>query len=143
MTAQAAALGARHEAGQRQWIPQGRLRDRESPGCRLIGSRANGSETASSDWDFIAFGTEATLAQLKCATHLHRENVDFLVVTNGDDFRAAWGALDKSGSLSGWQWKKLSESEAEYVKAKSAGAGGSGVALTRKRAAVRVWPPLM
>src|SRR5688572_12180952 len=92
-----------------------------SPGLTsvwLIGSRANGTATASSDWDFIAFGNEATLAFLRGASALHREKTDFLVVTNGEDFQAAWGEVNKTGSLSEWQWKDLSESEAEYMQSK-------------------------
>ncbi len=57
----------------------------------LIGSRANGTATESSDWDFIAFGTEATLKYLRAATQLHRAKTDFLVVTNGEDFQVCMG----------------------------------------------------
>ena len=113
-----------------------------SPGLTsvwLVGSRANGTATAASDWDFIAFGTQATLKFLRETTALHRAKTDFLVVTNGEDFQAAWGEVSKSGSLSEWQWKSLSESESEYMQSKWVEReDGSGVVVTRGRA-VRVW----
>jgi len=114
-----------------------------SPGLTstwLIGSRANGTATASSDWDFIAFGTEATLKFLRTAAHLHDRQVDFLVVTNGEDFQAAWGALGKRGSLSEWSWMALSNTEAKYMQSKQVEREGwSNVEVTDGRA-ILVWP---
>lgn len=115
----------------------------QSPGLAsvwLIGSRAKGTVTASSDYDFVAFGTEATLAFLREAKSLHRENTDFLVVTNGEDFQSAWGAVDKGGFLSKWEWKEVSEDHAEYMQSKWVEReDGSRIAITRGRA-VKVWP---
>lgn len=106
----------------------------------LIGSRANGMATESSDWDFVAFGTRNTLTFLRGATLLHREKTDFFVVTNGDDFEAAWGERSKTGSLSEWEWEQLSASESEYTQAKWVEReDGSRVKLTRARA-TKVWP---
>ena len=114
-----------------------------SPGLTsvwLIGSRANGTATSSSEWDFIAFGTEATLEFLRTATHLHHEKTDFFVVTNGEDFQAAWGEIDKTGSLSEWNWNELSKTEAKYTQAKSVEREeGSRVELIDRRA-VLAWP---
>jgi hypothetical protein len=113
----------------------------EAPGITsiwLLGSRANRTATASSDWDFIAFGTEPTLAFLQEATHLHRPEIDFLVVTNGEDFHAAWGERDKTGSLTEWQWSWHSEIAAEYMQAKQR-KDGSGADVSQA-ASVRVWP---
>ena len=106
----------------------------------LIGSRANGTNTAISDWDFIAFGSEQTIAYLRQTKHLHRDNTDFLIVTNGDDFQAAWGELDKTGSLKEWQWKQLTDTEAEYMQSKWVEhEDGSSVKTTQSRA-IKVWP---
>jgi predicted nucleotidyltransferase len=106
----------------------------------LIGSRANGTATESSDWDFIAFGTSSTLETLRSDTRLHREKTDFLVVTNGEDFEAAWGEIDKTGSLSEWEWKVLSASESEYTQSKWVEREeGSRVECTRSRG-IKVWP---
>jgi hypothetical protein len=109
-----------------------------SPGLTsvwLIGSRANATAIVGSDWDFIAFGTQATLEFLRTATHLHDEKTDFLVVTNGEDFQAAWGETDKTGSLSEWKWNELSDTEATYVQSKwMERDDGSRVELTDRRA---------
>ncbi len=64
----------------------------------LIRSCANGNATSSSDWDFISFGTPEILTCLMNEVRLHRAENDFLVVTNGNDFQAAWGELDKCSS---------------------------------------------
>lgn len=106
----------------------------------LFGSRANGTEKATSDWDFLAFGSDEALKFLRAATHLHRDNTDFFVVTNEENFVAAWGEKDKAGSLSGWEWKRISELIAEYTQTKSIEQeDGSRVELTRMKA-VKVWP---
>ena len=114
-----------------------------SPGLAsiwLIGSRANGTATAASDWDFIAFGTSATLQFLRQTTALHRANTDFFVVTNGEDFEAAWGELDKTGCLTEWQWRNLSESESEYMQSRRGGFKDGSRVLVTRGLAVRVWP---
>jgi hypothetical protein len=105
----------------------------------LIGSRANGTATPSSDWDFIAIGTEQSLEYLRGATHLHRNDTDFLVVTNGDDFSAAWGETDKRGSLSEWEWKEISESHSRYTQAKRMGPEDGSAVELQVREALRVW----
>lgn len=81
----------------------------------LIGSRANGTDNAFSDWDFIAFGSENSLEYLKVHCELHLDSVDFLVVLNNNDFRAAWGELEKTGSVQEWQWVQKSAHLATYV----------------------------
>ena len=106
----------------------------------LIGSRANNTEKPSSDWDFLAVGGHATLEYLRAATELHHSNVDFLVVTNGDDFRAAWGTTEKHGSLAEWGWQELDGKSATYAQSKWHDAeDGAGVRVTQVRAK-RMWP---
>ena len=104
----------------------------------LIGSRTNGTANLDSDWDFIAFGTEATINFLSEAKILHEVNVDFLVVSDGDNFRAAWGQLDKIGSLKEWEWTEKSETEATYLATKPH-QSGDGVFLSQADAR-KVWP---
>lgn len=79
----------------------------------LIGSRANGSPRPDSDWDFLAFANPTVLAVLQAETTLHRHDVDFLVVVDGDNFQSAWGEF-KSGSLTRWHWVKLGRALATY-----------------------------
>ena len=106
----------------------------------LIGSRANGTAKDSSDWDFIAMGTIATLDFLKKSTLFHRSDVDFLVVTDGDGFMSAWGGREKGGYLSEWGWEQQSETLANYNQTKWIDStDGSDVQTTRVRA-IRVWP---
>ncbi|MBK1683120.1 nucleotidyltransferase domain-containing protein [Rhodoferax fermentans] len=105
----------------------------------LFGSRANGTDTEKSDWDFIAFGSEGTLERLQSATNLHRQDIDFMVVTNGIDFRNAWGPRLKSGSLKTWEWKILSEDLCEYMQSKEKAGHDFDVECTTKKA-IRVWP---
>lgn len=114
---------------------------RELSSIWLIGSRANGTATSKSDWDFIAFGSEEAYECLQASPQIHRTRTDFLVVTNGNDFRNAWGETDKTGSLSKWEWKSVSDTVAEYTEAKWVEQeDGSGFKLTRSKA-IRLWPP--
>lgn len=106
----------------------------------LIGSRANGTARTNSDWDLIAFGNSTVLACLKAHTELHRFDIDFLVVTNGDDFQNAWGDRNKSGSLSRWEWRQLSDTRAEYTESKSVESKDGGEILLRHRVSMRLWP---
>src|SRR5580765_4555616 len=85
----------------------------------ILGSRANGSAHSASDWDFLAFGNANALDCLRKNPDLHKPNVDFLVVTNGDNFQNAWGDREKKGSLSSWEWTQKSDMEAEYTEAKA------------------------
>ena len=65
-------------------------------------------------WDLIAFADEETLQQLRAAPDLHRPDVRLRVVTDGDRFEPAWGDAALSGSLSDWEWRRVSEREAYY-----------------------------
>ena len=111
----------------------------------LIGSRANGRATQESDTDLIVFGSKALLdiirSQLK-----QPEEVDCLVVFNGDDYQDPW--QEKTGSLTKLQWLKLDASSARYVGAKwvpdeesSLECGADmGNFLHRQERAIRLWP---
>ena len=104
----------------------------------LIGSRANGNASETSDWDFIAFGTGEALEQIRNASELHRPDADFLVVVNGEDFENAWGERDKTGALSSWEWKRVSDMRAEYTEAKWVETEEEAKVVLRRRHAIRV-----
>lgn len=92
-----------------------------SRGVWLIGSRANGTTKNTSDWDFVVFGDEELINRL---TDLPPpEDIDALVVYDGDRFRCPWprksdGCI-KRGSLSEWKWTPKSPTEVEYLAIKA------------------------
>jgi predicted nucleotidyltransferase len=85
----------------------------------LLGSRANGSYKPDSDWDLLVFGSQKVFDDLKLNQSFHHANMDLLVVYNGNDFEKPWGEKQKRGSLTGWKWKALSETESTYRATKS------------------------
>jgi predicted nucleotidyltransferase len=82
----------------------------------LIGSRAAGSGTRASDWDYVAFADKATLRALIRDRVLHDPEVDLLVVHDGDEFCKPWrdGLRRKKGALSRWKWQRETETRATY-----------------------------
>jgi hypothetical protein len=87
-----------------------------------------------SDWDFLVFGDSETLKYLQASKDFYSENIDLLIVTNGDQFISPWPRTDypehfKAGHLysycegiifvPGFEWKFLSETEAEYTEGKT------------------------
>jgi predicted nucleotidyltransferase len=84
----------------------------------LIGSRANNIAREDSDWDFLVFGNDNSLNKLKSMIGYKRENVDFLVIFDGDNFIEPWGEPKKSGSLTKWEWNRTSDYSAEYKQIK-------------------------
>lgn len=86
----------------------------------LIGSRVDANPSSAFDWDLLAFRSTEALVCLRHSPELHRSDVDFLVVTDGNNFRNAWGDRKKTGSLSLWEWKARSDAEAEYTAANAA-----------------------
>jgi predicted nucleotidyltransferase len=106
----------------------------------LFGSRANGTSRANSDWDLLVFGGRNTHARLSATHHLHREDVDCLVMRNSDEFLDAWGTRTKSGSLSGWEWKQISATTAQYTEVKPRGDGDNFRMVLTPRIAELVWP---
>ena len=82
----------------------------------LIGSRADDSAKASSDWDYIAIADENTLRALSADVTLRDPAIDLLVVYDGDNFCKPWpdGDRQKRGSFSGWHWQRVSPVEATY-----------------------------
>jgi predicted nucleotidyltransferase len=85
----------------------------------LFGSRINGTSRPDSDWDLLVFGTQETIDELSQNSEFNQDNIDLLVVYNGNDFKAPWPAQhgngeQKSGSLKEWCWKKLNHQIAFY-----------------------------
>ena len=110
----------------------------------LIGSRANGSATADSDWDYLAFADEETFIRLKSDPQINRDGVDLMVVRDGVNFASPWtdGNRQKQGTLAktggGWDWKRCSPTRATYRATKL---DNSGVQRVKTQCAFRVFPP--
>ena len=113
----------------------------------LIGSRANGNESATSDWDLIVFLGDKLFDDLGADEEVHRPEVDVLVVlSDGDEFRRPWGQ-PKTGSLSSWKWTQTGSDTANYVGTKwvpdidnSIEGGDLGDIVSCQLHARRVWP---
>lgn len=103
----------------------------------LIGSRANGTASDTSDWDFLVYGGSTTLDCLKSHEEFHRSDVDCLVLVDAR-FENAWGKR-KSLTLAELNWKDTCESQAMYTEAKWSDQEGSAGVVSRRRRAVRVW----
>jgi hypothetical protein len=89
-----------------------------SPGLRqiwLFGSRANLTGRAESDWDYLAHGTANCLSEISALPDLHRQDVDFLVSSDGENFVNAWGDRNKLLDRVTLRWQQLSEDAAEYI----------------------------
>jgi hypothetical protein len=107
-----------------------------------IGQPANGEgmdPLRRFDWELVAFADVATLHYLRRAADLHRVDVLLRIVTDGDRFEIAWGALERSGSLFSWGWRRATESEAYYSEAHWARAPQSGDVERTRRKAACVW----
>jgi|SRR5687767_3508448 hypothetical protein len=90
-------------------------------------------------WELLAFADALTLERLRKADALHREDIDVMVVTDGDAFHNAWGRRRLSGSLVRWSWQQSSSEEAFYSEARWAGPGNEGNVVRVRRRAVLVW----
>lgn len=80
----------------------------------LIGSRSNGCDKPTSDWDFLVFSDDSIFEQVKDCVTFHWPNVDLLLVEEDGEFSKPFGKA-KSGSLSKREWQQLSEQRAEYT----------------------------
>lgn len=97
----------------------------------LIGSRANGGATEESDWDFLVFADQSALVALRQKPRLQRDNIDVLVVVDGDRFESPWPRIDmpeshKIGNLKNyenadgieartWEWEYIGNGQAKYT----------------------------
>jgi predicted nucleotidyltransferase len=92
----------------------------------LFGSRANGTERADSDWDYLVFDDDIGDMNHLCQTQHKRSDIDLLFVcADGDTVLSPWpepdgswkklGLGDASGGLN---WRIVSENEANYIQTK-------------------------
>jgi hypothetical protein len=113
----------------------------------LYGSRANGTETVNSDWDYLAFADDATLGALRSDTRFQREGIDLMMVTDGVRFEQPWGdpGGKKESTLAaefgGMYWRKVSATEALYQATKPPPPGSTYGTRVFTQRALRVYPP--
>jgi predicted nucleotidyltransferase len=90
----------------------------------LYGSRANEAETATSDWDLIAFANNADFEKMKKDPNVRQHKFDLLVSCNCDRIEQPWIEVNKRpkalhlNSIYELNWKQTSESTAEYSDSK-------------------------
>ncbi len=97
----------------REYISKLKNRFAEITSIWLIGSRANGTETEKSDWDFLVFSKSSIFEQVHNESVFHKEHIDLLLVGLKGEFKKPFGE-PKRGSLEKWKWHQLSEDQAEY-----------------------------
>jgi predicted nucleotidyltransferase len=73
----------------------------------LFGSRADGTATAASDWDLIAFSGDRLAADVVEPTRRFAAERFDIFIAHGDEFRRPWprkkDGVIKRGTLSGWK----------------------------------------
>lgn len=83
-----------------------------------IGSRANPTSPRrprpDSDWDLVAFADRATLDALRARSELHRDDVDLLVVFDGEHYVKPFDAAAEERLWSAWNWTQLNDNRASY-----------------------------
>lgn len=72
------------------------------------------AETSRCAWEFLAFASEEALLALRKDRTVHRDDVHFMVVTDGDRFESAWGS-PSAGRLSDIAWQPLDIHSATYL----------------------------
>jgi hypothetical protein len=83
----------------------------------------NGSDRGAVPWSLLAFADEAVLAAMRKNTDLRREELDMLIVTDGDRFESVWGS-QPPGSLADMRWQLADPDTATYR-----GADGEATAM--------------
>jgi len=63
-------------------------------------------------------GIENRKLQLSKRSYLNHQQVDFLLVYDGDNFKEPWGEDPKQQALSEYKWRKQSEESASYTQSK-------------------------
>jgi hypothetical protein len=89
--------------------------------------------------ELLVFADKPTLQSLRKSGHLHRADVDLLVVVDGDQFENAWGQRRLSGSLARWAWRQVSPELAYYDESKWAERERDGAVVRVRRKAVLLW----
>ena len=90
--------------------------------------------------ELLAFADAATLMSLRKCDELHCDDVDLLVVVDGDHFENVWGERHLSGSLSRWAWREVSADHAFYDESRGAAqATNPGAVVRVRREAHLIW----
>jgi len=93
--------------------------------------------------ELLVFADGHTLQKLRQNDHLHRADLQLLVVVDGDRFESAWGPQRVSGSLARWAWREIARDVAYYDESKWSEREGDGSAVVRvRRKAFLLWSSL-
>jgi hypothetical protein len=76
----------------------------------LVGSRANGKEKESSDWDILAFS-----GNKPCVTKQHHKNIDIIIVGPSKKILLEGQSIESMNSFSSWSWPEKHDRTATYV----------------------------
>jgi len=100
------------------------------------GAGLAGEEVPARRVELLVFADSATLEQLRKFDDLHCDEVELLVVVDGDGFENAWGDQRLSGSLSRWAWRQVSADHAFYDESRwdSESSASGGVVRVRREA---------
>lgn len=105
-----------------------------------VGHDQFASETPHEGRQLLLFADRPTLDALRRSEHLHRHDMQVLVVIDGDHFENAWGPRTISGSLARWAWRAGDQDMAFYDESKWADREGDVSAVVRvRRKAFLLW----
>ena len=106
----------------------------------LVDLAPDDSDEQPRQYQLMAFADAATLLRLRKLEDLHRSDVHFLVITDGDAFDTAWGPTKLSGSLGRWAWREAAPGEAYYSRSSWTKLSGDvGQVLRVRRKALLAW----
>lgn len=91
-------------------VLQGLITESSTQSIWFIGSRANDSERADSDWDFIAF--------VKDNIHessVRHSDVDVIRVDENSQYLLEGQSMNLSGSFKTWNWRLVNSESALYT----------------------------
>jgi hypothetical protein len=90
--------------------------------------------------ELLVFADQRTLEQLRKCDDLRRDDVEVLVVIDGDRFENVWGPRKLSGSLVRWAWREVSSDQAFYDESRWAeGSAAAGRVVRVRRKATLLW----
>ena len=106
----------------------------------LVNLAPDESDEEPRQYQLMAFADTATLLRLRKLEDLHRSDVHFLVITDGDAFDTAWGPTKLTGSLGRWAWRAGAPGEAYYSRSNWTKLSGDvGQVLRVRRKALLAW----
>lgn len=85
----------------------------------------------------LAFADAATLRFMRRSAHLHSDDLEVLVVLDGERFESAWGPR-RLGSLAQWEWQYTSPTQACYQESRW-DPRGDGTVVRVARQASLLW----